>query len=201
MAERHTNRTGRLEALAMVRRAAEIQGRSVSDFVVAAAQEAAQRRWPSRSPVPVAGGSGTIREAPHQAAGDERSFKEGLRRSSRSRQEQVNETFRIEPLSDDHDRSGFVSGSAVLDRYFQTRASQDMRRRITTCFVAVSRDTDEIAGYYTLSAKSVALDALSPQIVKKLPRYPVVPAALLGRQAVARSHQGLDSAAFSLRTA
>jgi len=31
------------EALAVVRRAAEIQGRSVSDFVVAAAQEAAQK--------------------------------------------------------------------------------------------------------------------------------------------------------------
>lgn len=31
------------EALKVVRRAAEIQGRSVSDFVVAAAQEAAQR--------------------------------------------------------------------------------------------------------------------------------------------------------------
>lgn len=42
-------RTARLEAritreaLAVVRRAAEIQGRSVSDFVVAAAQEAAQK--------------------------------------------------------------------------------------------------------------------------------------------------------------
>jgi uncharacterized protein (DUF1778 family) len=42
-------RTARLEArisregLAVVRRAAEIQGRSISDFVVAAAQEAAQK--------------------------------------------------------------------------------------------------------------------------------------------------------------
>ena len=42
-------RTARLEAritretLAVVRRAAEIQGRSLSDFVVAAAQEAAQK--------------------------------------------------------------------------------------------------------------------------------------------------------------
>lgn len=42
-------RTARLEtrisreALAIVRRAAEIEGRSVSDFVVAAAQEAARR--------------------------------------------------------------------------------------------------------------------------------------------------------------
>jgi uncharacterized protein (DUF1778 family) len=44
-----TARTARLEAritresLALVRRAAEIQGRSVSDFVVAAAQETAQK--------------------------------------------------------------------------------------------------------------------------------------------------------------
>ncbi len=49
MAQIDTNRTARLEAritreaLAVVRRAAEIQGRSVSDFVVAAAQEAAQK--------------------------------------------------------------------------------------------------------------------------------------------------------------
>jgi uncharacterized protein (DUF1778 family) len=46
----HThNRTARIEAriapdgLAIVRRAAEIEGRSVSDFVVAAAQEAARK--------------------------------------------------------------------------------------------------------------------------------------------------------------
>jgi uncharacterized protein (DUF1778 family) len=44
-----SNRTARIEAriapdaLTVVRRAAEIQGRSVSDFVVAAAQEAAHR--------------------------------------------------------------------------------------------------------------------------------------------------------------
>jgi uncharacterized protein (DUF1778 family) len=45
----NTTRNARLQArispdaLAVVRRAAEIQGRSLSDFVVAAAQEAAQR--------------------------------------------------------------------------------------------------------------------------------------------------------------
>jgi ribosomal protein S18 acetylase RimI-like enzyme len=103
----------------------------------------------------------------------------------------VSETFRVEPLGEKHDRTGFTSGSEILDRYFRTQASQDVRRRIATCFVAVSRETEEIAGYYTLSAASVALDALSPQVVKKLPRYPVVPAALLGRLAVARSHQGI----------
>ena len=49
MPQQTATRTARLEAritreaLAVVRRAAEIQGRSVSDFVVAAAQEAAER--------------------------------------------------------------------------------------------------------------------------------------------------------------
>jgi uncharacterized protein (DUF1778 family) len=46
---RQTNRTARVEArispdaLAVVKRAAEIQGRSVSEFIVDAAQEAAHR--------------------------------------------------------------------------------------------------------------------------------------------------------------
>jgi uncharacterized protein (DUF1778 family) len=46
---RKHNRTARIDAriapdaLAIVRRAAEIQGRSISDFVVAAAQEAARK--------------------------------------------------------------------------------------------------------------------------------------------------------------
>ena len=49
MPQRTTQKIARLEAritreaLAVVRRAAEIQGRSVSDFVVAAAREAAQK--------------------------------------------------------------------------------------------------------------------------------------------------------------
>jgi uncharacterized protein (DUF1778 family) len=49
MKQQGHNRTARIEAriapeaLAVVRRAAEIQGRSISDFVVAATQDAAQR--------------------------------------------------------------------------------------------------------------------------------------------------------------
>jgi ribosomal protein S18 acetylase RimI-like enzyme len=98
--------------------------------------------------------------------------------------------FRIELLSGVHDRTRFVSGSAPLDRYFREQASQDIKRRITACFVAVSVGTREIAGFYTLAATNVVLDALSPEISRKLPRYPVVPAALLGRLAVSQSLQG-----------
>ena len=100
------------------------------------------------------------------------------------------ETFRIVPLSGEHDRSKFLSGSEELDRYFREQASQDIKRRIATCFVAVGDDSREVAGYYTLTATSVAMSALAPEIVKKLPRYPVAPAVLLGRLAVARHYQG-----------
>jgi ribosomal protein S18 acetylase RimI-like enzyme len=98
--------------------------------------------------------------------------------------------FRIEPLSGRHDRSRFTSGSPALDRYFREQASQDLKRRLATCFVAVEVDTSEIAGFYTLNATSIALTDLAPEIAKKLPRYPVVPAALLGRLAIAENYQG-----------
>jgi GNAT superfamily N-acetyltransferase len=98
--------------------------------------------------------------------------------------------FRIEPLSADHDRTRFISGSAALDRYFRKQASQDIKRRIATCFVALHTQTEEVAGFYTLAATSIALQALSPEVVRKLPRYPVVPAVLLGRLAIAQKAQG-----------
>jgi hypothetical protein len=83
--------------------------------------------------------------------------------------------FRIEPLRSDHDRSQFSSGSAPLDQYFREKASQDIKRRIAACFVAVSIQNSEVAGFYTLTAASIPLNALAPEIIKKLPRYPVVP--------------------------
>lgn len=98
--------------------------------------------------------------------------------------------FRVEPLSSAHDRSRFVSGSLPLDRYLREQASQDIKRRIATCFVAVDIQTQDVVGFYTLTATSVTMDSLSPELVRKLPRYPVVPAALLGRLAVAASAQG-----------
>jgi ribosomal protein S18 acetylase RimI-like enzyme len=103
----------------------------------------------------------------------------------------VTDQFRIEPLSGGHDRAQFSSGSDALDRYFREQASQDIKRRLAACFVAVSVETGQVAGFYTLAAASIALSDLSPEIVGKLPRYPVVPAALLGRLAVARNCKGI----------
>lgn len=96
--------------------------------------------------------------------------------------------FRIEPLGK-HDRKRFVCGSAELERYFREQVTQDVKRRLAFCFVAVDEE-NSVAGFYTLAATSIALDRLSAERVKHLPRYPVVPAVLLGRLAVAATHQG-----------
>jgi GNAT superfamily N-acetyltransferase len=96
--------------------------------------------------------------------------------------------YRIELLGA-HDRAAFVSGSDALDRYLREQAKQDMRRRVASCFVAVD-DDGVIAGYYTIAATSLILDKLSPERIKRLPRYPSIPAVLLGRLAIAQAHQG-----------
>jgi len=98
--------------------------------------------------------------------------------------------FRIELLGKAHDRTTFASGSAPLDSYLKTQAGQEMRRRIASCFVAVQATSATLAGYYTLSATGVPLDGFAPDFQRRLPRYPTVPAALVGRLAIAQSHQG-----------
>jgi GNAT superfamily N-acetyltransferase len=95
-----------------------------------------------------------------------------------------------------HDRSSFDCGTEALNRYLREQASQDVKRLMANCFVAVDTATQVIAGYYTLAASSVLATALPPEILKRLPRYPLLPAALIGRLAVDhRFHgKGLGSA-------
>ncbi len=47
-----------------------------------------------------------------------------------------------------------------------------------------------IAAYYTLSSTAVSVGEWPAQTVRKLPRYPLIPATLLGRLAVDRRQQG-----------
>ena len=91
--------------------------------------------------------------------------------------------FLIEPLGA-HDRSGFACGVAALDRYFREHASQDMKRLMASCFVAVEPATSRIAGFYTLAATSLPASDMPVEELKRLPRYPILPAALIGRLAV-----------------
>ncbi|KDB09358.1 GCN5-related N-acetyltransferase [Burkholderia sp. lig30] len=51
-------------------------------------------------------------------------------------------------------------------------------------------DGDIVAGYYTLSAASVALEELPHEVARKLPRYPSIPAVRMGRLAVDLKYRG-----------
>lgn len=95
----------------------------------------------------------------------------------------------IEPLGSRHDRAAFACGEPALDAYLQRQASQDIRRRVAQVFVAVGDRPERIAGYYGLSAASFERDELPAAMAKRLPHYPV-PAAVLGRLAIDREHQG-----------
>ncbi|MGO8673489.1 MAG: GNAT family N-acetyltransferase [Capsulimonadaceae bacterium] len=97
--------------------------------------------------------------------------------------------FLVEALAG-HNRLGFTCGVEPLDRYFREQVTQDIRRRATACFVAIDEDNGHVAGYYTLAAGAVALTDLPEQLSKKLPRYPSVPVARLGRLAVDEAYRG-----------
>ncbi len=53
----------------------------------------------------------------------------------------------------------------------------------------VHSSDDEIIGFYTLSASIHALTDLPEHLAQRLPRYPNLPAILLGRLAIAAEHQ------------
>lgn len=98
--------------------------------------------------------------------------------------------FRVEVLGPGHARDGFSCGVPPLDQYLTRQATQDIRRRVSACYLAVEVSSGKIAGYYTLAAGGVALTDLPATLSKKLPRYPSVPVARIGRLAVDQAFHG-----------
>jgi len=102
--------------------------------------------------------------------------------------------LRIEPLNQGHDRADFSCGEPALDAYLRERARKDVERAVAAVFVM----TDEAApakviGYYSLSSFAIAFSDLPQPMVKKLPKYPVLPATLIGRLARDRRFPGTGS--------
>jgi ribosomal protein S18 acetylase RimI-like enzyme len=118
----------------------------------------------------------------------------------------VTERYRCEALGAQHDRSNFRCGVDVLDRYFHQQVAQDIRRRVTSCFVALDAG-GAVAGFYTLASAGVPVQDLPDALARRLPRYPVLPAARIGRLAIHSEFHGqgigglllIDAAARALR--
>jgi predicted GNAT family N-acyltransferase len=90
--------------------------------------------------------------------------------------------FIAEPLAPHHDRAAFSCGNASLDDFLKTKARKENDLGYCAVFIAVEQPgSATIAGYYSLSSHSVTLDGIDAASRKKLPRYPIVPATLIGR--------------------
>jgi plasmid stabilization system protein ParE len=83
-----------------------------------------------------------------------------------------------------HERAAFLSGNDRVDlyfrEYFRETVSQDVKRKYAACYVLIERSTGKVAGFYMLSAHSIPLNDLAPELAKNLPRYPSVPVVLIG---------------------
>ena len=89
-----------------------------------------------------------------------------------------------------HNRSAFVSGNDSLDNYIRKQASQELKKKVSTVFVLIDSPNVDIIAYYTLSSYMVDVANLNEDFAKTVPRYPLLPATLLGRLAVDQTYQG-----------
>src|SRR5689334_7399032 len=94
------------------------------------------------------------------------------------------------PLHSSHKKEKFSCGKPLLDTYLHKQAKQDVKRKLSACFILPDQENN-VKGYYTLSSASIERRFLPEEIIKKLPSsYYDLPVILLGRLAVNSEHQG-----------
>jgi predicted GNAT family N-acyltransferase len=114
----------------------------------------------------------------------------------------ASEDLRIVLLGEEHDRGSFTCGVESLDRYLETQAGQDVRRKANAVFILSELgEPARILGYYTLCAMAISQGDVPETARKHVPRYPLVSVTLIGRLAVAKDGQGKHLGAVLLADA
>lgn len=99
--------------------------------------------------------------------------------------------YLTEPLNSTHRKKEFSCGKTMLDDYLHRQANQDVKRKLSACFILNDPGTGFIKGYYTLANNSIPLDDVPSAFKKKLPKsYSSIPTTLLGRLAIDIRFQG-----------
>jgi hypothetical protein len=94
-----------------------------------------------------------------------------------------------EVLNTIHSKNTFECGNTILDNYLKHQASQDIRKKLSVCFVW-PEGKYKIIGYYTLSNSSIPKSQLPEGFKHKFPsKYENLPVTLLGRFAINLSFQ------------
>jgi ribosomal protein S18 acetylase RimI-like enzyme len=92
-----------------------------------------------------------------------------------------------------HYRDDFECGNESLNDYLKFQASQDVRKKLSICFVLTQRKNklDRVIGYYTLSNLSISSELIPDKFRKKFPKaYKSIPLTLIGRLAVDKLYSG-----------
>lgn len=96
-----------------------------------------------------------------------------------------------ESLNSNHRKKEFSCGKKMLDSYLQKQANQDIKRKLSACFVLNDEETNLLKGYYTLANNSIPQNLIPTEFQKKLPKsYISIPTTLLGRLAIDNRFQG-----------
>jgi ribosomal protein S18 acetylase RimI-like enzyme len=67
-----------------------------------------------------------------------------------------------------------------VTRFVSEALGAQDRSTFTSGYVLLEKSTGRVAGFYTLSSHSIALTDIAPELARKMPRYPSVPAVLIG---------------------
>ena len=96
-----------------------------------------------------------------------------------------------ENLNTGHRKNEFSCGKQMLDNYLHKQANQDIKRKLSACFVIIEQESNLIKGYYTLSNNSIPQKFIPKKFQKRLPKtYSFIPTTLLGRLAIDIRFQG-----------
>lgn len=90
--------------------------------------------------------------------------------------------MKIQLLEKTHSRKNFTCEEDVLTEYIKKQVSQDIRKRLATCFVAIDGEQNVI-GYYTLTSESLGRELIPEKYLKQVPQNYNAPVILLGRLA------------------
>ncbi len=93
---------------------------------------------------------------------------------------------RPEPLSAAHVLDGFDSGVPSLDDWLRKRALPNQASGASRTFVTC--DGGLVVAYYALAASAIATESAPGKFRRSMPDP--IPVVVLGRLAIARSHQG-----------
>jgi len=110
----------------------------------------------------------------------------------------VAKTVEIRLLARDDDRSGFSSGQADLDRFFEHYAGQNQfKLHLAVTYVALVHE--RIVGFATVTPSSIERASMpNARLRKRMPSYPL-PVLRLGRLAVDTRAQGVGIGSALLR--